>query len=56
MKHLSKDLMEADTCGMSILGRMISSRGPQGEWVWCAEDEQRTQPGWSRLSDGELAG
>lgn len=45
-----------DTCGMSILGRIICSRGPQGDWVWCAEDEQRTQPGCSRVSDGELAG
>lgn len=44
-----------DTCVLSIQGRMISSRGPQGEWAWCAGDEQRTQPGWRRVSDGEPA-
>lgn len=45
----------ADICGMSILGRVSTSRGPRGNGPGVLKTEQRSQPGRSRVSDGETA-
>lgn len=42
----------ADICGMSILGRVSTSRGPQGEWAWCAEDRAK-EPARQEQSEPE---